>query len=165
MSEEPSPLSDLWPLAPGGATDWLFELCGDGLTGFMPPAMPDAAWVLNAMYEHEHEHERGLRPVTHHDHRQARLAEGSTPRDIIGGIDLDAVTVTTGGGLGRAGHPGPGWRRLPWAELARRTGDPVVPDGLLPSYRCFPRSGRTAAGRSASPHPPRGAWTARPGSG
>jgi hypothetical protein len=29
------------------------ELPGDGLTGFMPPALPDAAWVLNAMYEHE----------------------------------------------------------------------------------------------------------------
>ncbi|MFJ2307086.1 hypothetical protein [Streptomyces sp. NPDC087787] len=38
---------------PSGATDWLLELCGDGLTGFMPSAMPDAVWALNAMYEHE----------------------------------------------------------------------------------------------------------------
>lgn len=81
-------------------------MCGDdGLTGFMPPPMPDAVWVLNAMYEHERE---------------------------------PSETVTTGGGLGRAGHPGPGWRRLRWAELARRTGDPVVPAGMMPCYRCFP---------------------------
>jgi hypothetical protein len=53
-------------------------------------------------------------------------------------MDLNTVGVATGGGLGRAEHPGPGWRRLYWAELARRTGDPVVPDGYRPSYHCFP---------------------------
>jgi hypothetical protein len=42
-------MSSLWPLAPSGATDWLLELCGDGITGFMPPAMPDAVWVFNAI--------------------------------------------------------------------------------------------------------------------
>jgi hypothetical protein len=134
VPEESNLLSALWPLAPSGATDWLLELCGDGLTGFMPSAMPDAAWVLNAMYEHGH----GPGDVSHHEYRQTRLADGSTPRDIVAGIDLDAVSVAMGGGLGRAEHPGPGWRRLRWAELARRTGDPIVPDGLLPSFRCFP---------------------------
>ncbi|MFJ9690517.1 hypothetical protein [Kitasatospora sp. NPDC101183] len=133
MSEEPNPLSDLWPLAPSGATDWLVELCGDGTTGFMPPALPDAVWVLNAMYEHE----RGPAEVSYHEYRQAGLADGSIQPDTVAGIDLE-VGIATGGGLGRAEHPGPGWRRLRWAELARRTGDPVVPDGLLPSYRCFP---------------------------
>ncbi|MGW8846169.1 hypothetical protein ACWGNE_00150 [Streptomyces xiamenensis] len=54
------------------------------------------------------------------------------------------------GGLGRAGHPGPGWWRLRWAELARRTGDSVIPDGLLPSYRCFPHSRRKAVGHWTS---------------
>ncbi len=134
MPEESNLLSALWPLALSGATDWLLELCGDGLTGFMPSAMPDAAWVLNAMYEHGHE----PGDVSHHEYRQTRLADGSTPRDIVAGIDLDAVSVAMGGDLGRAEHPGPGWRRLRWAELARRTGDPIVPDGLLPSFRCFP---------------------------
>ncbi|MEV7420810.1 hypothetical protein [Streptomyces sp. NPDC089919] len=134
MSEEPNPITELWPRVPAGATDWLLELCGDGLTGFLPPALPDAAWVLNAMYEHE----QGPANVSYHEHRRAGLADGSIAPDIVGGVDLDEGTVSTGGGLGRARHPGPGWRRLRWSELARRTGDPAVPEGLLPSYRCFP---------------------------
>lgn len=111
------------------------------MTGFMPPAMPDAAWVLNAMYEHE----RGPGDVSHHEYRRARLADGTASRDIVGGIDLDAVSVAMGGGLGRAEHPGAGWRRLRWAELARRTGDPIVPGGLLPSFRCFPLATRNGS--------------------
>ncbi|QIY66580.1 hypothetical protein HEP85_40250 [Streptomyces sp. RPA4-2] len=35
-------------------------------------------------------------------------------------------------------HPGPGWERLRWAELAARIGDPVVPQGRYPCFRCFP---------------------------
>ncbi|MFJ2823469.1 hypothetical protein ACIO7M_20460 [Streptomyces toxytricini] len=134
MPEEPDPLSRLWPLAPSGAADWPAELCGDGLTGFMPPAMPDAVWVLNAMYEHE----QGPAEVSYDECDRARRAGGIRRPHRVAGIGLGAVGIATGGGLGRARHPGPGWRRLRWAELARRTGDPVVPDGLLPSYRCFP---------------------------
>lgn len=134
MSEISPLVAAQWPLAPCNSTDWLLELCGDGVTGFMPPAMPDAVWVLNAMYEHE----QGPTDVSYHEYHQARLADGSIEPRIIAGTNLDAVGTATGGGLGRAGHPGPGWRRLRWAELAQRTGDPLVPDGLLPSYRCFP---------------------------
>lgn len=76
--------------------------------------------------------------MSYHEYHQARLADGSIQPHLVAGMDLDAVGFATGGGLGRAEHPGPGWRRLPWAELARRNGDSVVPDGLLPSYRCFP---------------------------
>ncbi|NYV74657.1 hypothetical protein, partial [Streptomyces sp. UH6] len=71
-------------------------------------------------------------------YHRARVADGSVRPSMAADVGLDAVGVTLGGGLGRARHPGPGWRRLRWAELARRTGDPVVPDGQLPSYRCFP---------------------------
>ncbi|MFE2825137.1 hypothetical protein [Streptomyces sp. NPDC059271] len=38
----------------------------------------------------------------------------------------------------RSEHPGPGWERLRWAQLADRVGDPVVPRGLYPCFRCFP---------------------------
>ena len=96
--------------------------------------MPDAAWVLNAMYEHE----QVPTELSYHEYQQARPADGNIQPHIIAGIDLDDVGIATGGCLGRAEHPGLGWRRLPWAELARRTDDPIVPDGLLPSYRCFP---------------------------
>ncbi|MGW7438402.1 hypothetical protein [Streptomyces sp. NPDC054849] len=54
MYEAPAALATArWPLAASAETDWLRELAAeDGLTGFMPPALPDAAWVLHAMYEH-----------------------------------------------------------------------------------------------------------------
>ncbi|MFH8383783.1 hypothetical protein ACH4E7_23010 [Kitasatospora sp. NPDC018058] len=135
MFDEPDPMSALWPIAPSSTTDWLRELCDDdGLTGFMPPPMPDAAWVLNAMYEHG----RGPAEVTHHEHHRALLAAGSIEPHTVPGLDLEAVSVVTGSGVGRAEHPGRGWRRLRWAELARRTGDPVVPEGVYPGFRCFP---------------------------
>ncbi|MFE9996862.1 hypothetical protein [Streptomyces avermitilis] len=134
MSETPALVTALWPLAPSSATDWLLELAGDGVTGFMPPPLPDAVWVLNAMYEHE----QGPTGMSYDEHNRARLTDGRIKSQIVSGIDLTGVGTATGGDLGRAEHPGPGWRRLRWAELARRTGDPLVPDGLLPSHRCFP---------------------------
>ncbi|MGY5106889.1 hypothetical protein ACWC19_41260, partial [Streptomyces sp. 900105245] len=53
MTETSSWPEESWPIAPPSEADWLHELCGDGTTGYMPPALPDAAWVLHAMYEHE----------------------------------------------------------------------------------------------------------------
>ncbi|MET9297112.1 hypothetical protein [Streptomyces sp. NPDC003077] len=134
-----SEISPLWQVAPSAEAAWLEECCqDDGLTGFPVPGMPDAAWVLNAMYEHEHEHGHGA--VSHHQAHQAALADGSVEPLVVGGIDIDATPglIATGGGLGWAGHPGAGWRRLRWAELADRVGEPVVAEGLLPSYRSAP---------------------------
>ncbi|CAM5652019.1 hypothetical protein SAVIM338S_06551 [Streptomyces avidinii] len=138
MSEISAAVTAHWPLAPSSATDWLLELAGDGVTGFMPPALPDAVWVLNAMYEHE----QGPSDVSYDDCHRARLADGSAKPQILGSIDFTGVGTVTGGDLGRAEHPGPGWRRLRWAELARRTGDPPVPEGMLPSLSCFPSARR-----------------------
>ncbi|WP_241846357.1 transposase family protein [Streptomyces sp. MJM1172] len=62
----------------------------------------------------------------------------STPRngggpEIIPGLDPADVFG------GTPGEPrGPRWRRLRWAELSRRTGDPVAAEGRLPCYRSFP---------------------------
>ncbi|WP_225827796.1 hypothetical protein [Streptomyces naphthomycinicus] len=134
MSETSDPITARWPLAAPATADWLRELAGDGTTGFMPPPLPDAVWVLNAMYEHEQD----TADVTYDEHHRAGVADGTVARHVVGGLDLTEAGVTTGGGLGRAGHPGPGWRRLRWAELAGRTGDAVVPEGLLPCFRCFP---------------------------
>ncbi|MFI7099422.1 hypothetical protein ACIBK8_08695 [Streptomyces sp. NPDC050161] len=139
-----SEISALWQAALSAETEWLEELCqDDGYTGFPVPGMPDAAWVLHAMYEHE----QGHGTVSHHQDRQAALASGSVEPVVFAGIDFDATPglITTGGGLGWAEHPGAGWQRLRWAELARRVGEPVVAEGLLPSYRSAP-DGRTSDG-------------------
>jgi hypothetical protein len=133
MAEMPTLVSTRWPIAPSSAANWLLELAGDGLTGFMPPPLPDAAWVLNAMYEHDN----GPTDVSYDEYHREGLADESIEPLIAGGIDFDAVPLT-GGGLGRVEHAGPGWHRLRWAELAQRSGDPMVLDGLMPSYRCFP---------------------------
>ncbi|MEV7580448.1 hypothetical protein [Streptomyces erythrochromogenes] len=127
----------LWPQAPSAETDWLTELCGDGTTGFEPPRRPDAVWVLNAMYEHE----SGPGGLSHHELRRAALAAGAIDPARLGNIDLEIGTAT-GGGLGRAEHPGPAYRRLRWAELSARCGDPMVPEGKYPSLRCFPSARR-----------------------
>ncbi|MFI5534219.1 hypothetical protein ACIA8O_37355 [Kitasatospora sp. NPDC051853] len=95
--------------------------------------MPDAVWVLNPMYEREH----GPAGLSQHEPRQGRLADGSTQPATFTGADA-ATGVAPADGPVRTGHLGEGRRRLRWAELAQRVGDPVVPDGLLPSSRCFP---------------------------
>ncbi|WP_246338105.1 hypothetical protein [Streptomyces harbinensis] len=117
-----------WPLIAAAETDWLRDLAGDdGLTGFMPPPLPDAAWVLHSMYEHE----LGPTDVSFAEYQRAVL-NGSGP-DIIPGLDSADIFGGTPGE-----HPGPRWHRLRWAELSQRTGDPVAHEGQLPSYRSFP---------------------------
>ncbi|MGW8376456.1 hypothetical protein [Streptomyces sp. ODS28] len=138
------PTPHRWTAAPPSDADWLADLTGDdGLTGFLAPGRPDAAWVLNAMYEHE----SGAGTVSHDALHRARLARGEVAPLYVGGANVEETPgmVTTGGDVGRAEHPGPGWRRLRWAELARRHGDPVVPEGRLPCLHCLP-SARMADG-------------------
>ncbi|MFB0632411.1 hypothetical protein [Streptomyces sp. AB3(2024)] len=129
-----------WPLtgpsqAEGSETDWLRDLTSDdGLTGFMPPALPDAAWVLHSM----HEHELGPTGMSFVEYRRAVLMGGGS--EIIPGLDpsdvfddpADVFAPTAGE------DPGPRWSRLRWAELSQRTGDPVVPEGRLPCHTSFP---------------------------
>ncbi|MFK0259253.1 hypothetical protein [Streptomyces sp. NPDC090445] len=117
-----------WPFAGSGEADWLRDLTSDdGLTGFMPPALPDAAWVLHAMYEHE----LGPTDMSFIEYRRAVLMGGGP--DIIPGLDPADVC-----GADDGEHPGPRWHRLRWTELARRTGDPVVPEGRMPCHTSFP---------------------------
>ncbi|MEU9209765.1 peptide deformylase [Streptomyces sp. NPDC048415] len=134
MSELPALMTAQWPLAPSGATDGLLEPAGDGITGFMPPLLPDAAWC--SMPGTSATRVPPTSRTTSTTGRGWRM-EASDPRASEASTSRGVGTVT-GGDLGRADHPGPGWRRLRWAEPARRTGDPLVPDGLLPSRRCLP---------------------------
>jgi hypothetical protein len=88
-------------------------------------------WVLNAMYEHD-DMPAGL---THHELRQQAIAAGLEEPEIVGGVNLDEATVTTGGGLGFQEKPPSPWRRRTRSELGRRQGfgfwavdeiDPVI---------------------------------------
>ncbi|MFF1401421.1 hypothetical protein ACFVZD_48100 [Streptomyces sp. NPDC058287] len=53
-------------------------------------------------------------------------------------------------------HPGPGWERLRWAQLAARIGDPVVPQGLYPGFRCFPSAKEAGVQRGSVEWPAEG---------
>ncbi|MEJ8645559.1 hypothetical protein WKI68_38755 [Streptomyces sp. MS1.HAVA.3] len=111
-----------------------------------------------------YEHECGPGGLSHHELRQAALAAGVIEPARLGNVDLE-IGIATGGCLGRAEHPGPGYRRLRRAELSARCGDPLVPAGQYPSTGVSPPRSRTAAGPSASGRPPREASTARHGTG
>jgi hypothetical protein len=129
-------MGSAWRETALGEAQWLAELRPDGeWTGYDPGARPDAVWILHAMYEWE----SGATRTTHHELRQSLLDAHLVEPDLVGGIDLDAWgVVDTGGALGRSQHPGPGWRRLRWAELAERTGEPAVTPGSPPDFRSLP---------------------------
>lgn len=131
-------MGDGWHEVARDEADWLAELRPDGeLTGYDPGGRPDAAWILHAMYEWE----SGATRTTHQDLRRSLLDAHLVEPELIGGINLDEWgVVDTGGAIGRSQHPGPGWRRLRWAELAGRTDEPVVPPGSPPDFRSLPGS-------------------------
>jgi hypothetical protein len=109
-----------------------------GCTGFNPAdRWPAAVWVLNAMYERD-DMPAGL---THHELRQHAIAAGLEEPEIVGGVNLDEATVTTGGGLGFQEKPPSPWRRLTWSELGRRQGFGFwAVDGKWPQLRFRPQA-------------------------
>ncbi len=101
---------DSWPAVYGSA---------HGATGYDPTDMWAAAvWVLHAMYE-QPEIEPGL---THHELHQQAIAAGLREPTVVGDVNLDEITTTTGVPLGFGERPGPPWQRLTWSELGRRVG-------------------------------------------
>jgi len=112
---------------------WLLEQPGmDVVTGLDPVGWEDSTWVLHAMYENSQRTDTG----TYDDVRLLRVATGES--EMIGDIDLDAVTTDTGIPLGYVGHPGPGWSRLTWADLLAREGRGLSdPFGVPPCFRWF----------------------------
>lgn len=100
-------------------------------------------------------YERGSDAVelTYDQRWRQRLAEGLERPTFVDGVDLDAGAVLTGAGLGRSEHPGVGWERLRWAELAARLDQPVVIEGDYPSYRSL-GGARTSGSWPVSVRPP-----------
>ncbi|MFI6996704.1 hypothetical protein [Nocardia sp. NPDC050175] len=121
-----------WNVADRELVSWLGTPETDlGWCGYEIDSRPDAVWLLHAMYEHE----LGATELTYDEQLRQRLAAGLVQPTIIGGVDFDASTSVPGNDLGRSEHPGPGWRRLRWTELAARLGEAAVVEGQYPSFR------------------------------
>lgn len=78
--------------------------------------------VLHPMYENPEAPEE----LSHADLRSGAIRAGKMQPALIGGVDLDERTTTTGVTLGRSDAPGPPWRRLRWSELAAREDQPLA---------------------------------------
>ncbi|MFE6750737.1 hypothetical protein ACFVGM_33130 [Kitasatospora purpeofusca] len=123
-----------WPIADAGEVEWLARACGNrGPTAYLPRARPDAAWVLHAMYVHE----SGPGGTTGDAHSSPHRMAGDHFLPDTGPPAGPADALVVGGRVGRTDRPGPEWHRLRWAEQCHRTGEPPVPEGLLPSLWCF----------------------------
>ncbi|WP_084525023.1 hypothetical protein [Nocardia vaccinii] len=121
-----------WNVADRELVSWLGAPKTDlGWCGYKIDSQPDATWLLHAMYEHE----SGQAELTYDQQQRQRLAAGLEQRSTIPGFDLDDRSVLIGNELGRSVHPGPGWKRLRWTELAPRLGQPAVAEGQYPSFR------------------------------
>jgi len=110
----------------------------DGCAGYDPAqGWAAAAWVLNAMYERSDVPDN----LTHHEVHHLQIEAGLTEPAMVGDVNLDAHTITTGVGLGFAEEPGPPWRRLSWADLGRRDGFGFwAVDGRWPDQRFTPHA-------------------------
>ncbi len=65
-----------------------------------------------------------VRPrLSYREYHQVRLMDGGIQPDIVAGVDLEAVGIFMGGGLGRAEHPGLGCGGCAGRHFARRTGN------------------------------------------
>jgi hypothetical protein len=111
---------------------------GPGATGYDPSEGWGAAvWVLHAMYE-KPDIDPGL---SHHELHQQAIALGLREPTIVGGINLDESTTTTGQTLGFQKKPEPQWLRLTWSELGQRDGFEFwAVAGRWPDLRYTPRS-------------------------
>lgn len=88
-----------------------------GGTGFDPvEGWPASVWVLNAIYENPQLSE----DITHHELHHRAIELGLREPTMVGEVNLDEITITTGRSLGFVERPGAPWRRVWWASLGRR---------------------------------------------
>lgn len=120
---------DEWPAVYGS---------GPGATGYDPDDVGDAAvWVLHAVYER-----LDMPPgMTHHELHHQAIAAGLREPLIVGDVDLDDVTITTGQTLGFQERPPAGWSRVSWRAVGDRDGFEFwAIDGRWPKLHYTPRS-------------------------
>ena len=120
---------DQWPAVYGS---------GPGATGYdLDEGWDAAGWVLHAIYECP-----GLAPgLSQHELHQQAIAAGLREPTMVGEVNLDEITTTTGTMLGFQRKPGPQWQRLTWSALAQRDGFEFwAVDGHWPDLRYTPQS-------------------------
>lgn len=94
----------VWKTVGTAEVDWLAAEDSDGAwTGYTIGNRPDAVWLLHAMFEAE----SVTTSMTHDDVRHRLLDAGLEQPQVVGDVNLDEVSVVTGGGLGRSQHPSP----------------------------------------------------------
>ena len=124
-----------------GELEWLArqDARGSGrTTGFDRDGWPASTWVLHAMYETA----TLAGGLTHDEAHRMSVAAGASEPSVVGDVNLHEIAGMTlvGSPLGRSESPGPGWTRLMWRDLARRTGDdPFQGPPCVRSFR-FPTS-------------------------
>lgn len=95
------------PDPPDERLGWLARReSGDSIVGYRPTDWHASGWLLHAMHE---------RPAREGEVVATPLADGSSLHVTPTGDDL------------RTAHPGEGWARLRWAELARRLDVDLAP--------------------------------------
>jgi len=116
------------------ALEWLDG--NDGFCGYDPRGWGRQIWVLHAMYEAD-DRPSGL---SHDEVRRIELDAGTAEPLVVGDVNLDELpgAAVIGGVVGASSHPGAGWRRLRWSELAARLHvDPFDLD-VPPCFKSFP---------------------------
>jgi len=88
-------------------------------------------WVLHAMIEHPADVS-----VTHHELREMRAEAGEVEPLIVGSVNLDELTTTTGIPPAVSATPGNTWRRPRWRDLAARLSIEFDDSELAPCSRC-----------------------------
>lgn len=122
--------------------EWLADQPEDErMTGYSPAGWKAETWVLHSMYENPDLHGLG----THDDVRRRALEGGEATPDIVGGINLDDVTTSTGTPLGFSTKPGPPWQRLTWSSYLSRFPEFGPNRTYPPCFQWFPAGSWPAA--------------------
>jgi hypothetical protein len=129
---------NVWtPLDLDAETAWLREGSDEGYScGFDVSGWEATIWILHSMYESPALQSN----LSHDDVHRSGVDAGLIEPSVIGDCNLNERTVLTGGGLGYSEHPGPGWSRLRWAELADRLDLAFDGQEYAPCFRWFPYS-------------------------
>jgi hypothetical protein len=118
--------------------EWLRNRSDDDYSGGIDATgWEESIWILHSMYEAS----SIASSRTHDDAHRSALDAGLAEPTVINERNLDEKTILTGSPLGFSEHPGLGWSRLHWSELAGRLNLRLDEQKYPPCFRWFPYSG------------------------